>query len=190
MGDRNCAVDGCNALEFRTKGICNRHLSMGVAPLEDSSYNEHTIPTTDELFLIRQGKMKPEEVKGIKPMKDLQISTDNISPLGKIIDSSRESLCDRLTFEVVMSYGFLIGFLAPLTPAFVLFILAFGGNADLDIFMGFMVSLILWPILGFVFSRNEYTSRKNMSTGLLISAMIGTVIAAIFWLSISVPITV
>ena len=37
MGDRNCAVDGCNALEFRTTGICNRHLSMGVDPLEDSS---------------------------------------------------------------------------------------------------------------------------------------------------------
>jgi len=190
MGDRYCAVDGCNALEFRTTGICNRHLSMGVAPLEDSSYNEHTIPTTDELFLIRQGKIKPEEAKGIKPMNDLQISTDNISPLGKIIDTSRESLRDRLTFEVVMSYGFLIGLLAPLTPAFILFILAFGGNGDLDIFVGFMVSLILWPILGFVFARNEYTSRKNVSTGLLISAMIGTVIAAIFWLSISAPITV
>ncbi len=37
MGERNCAVDGCDALEFRTTGICNRHLSMGVDPLEDSS---------------------------------------------------------------------------------------------------------------------------------------------------------
>ena len=37
MGERNCAVDGCNALEFRTTGICNRHLSMGVDPLEDST---------------------------------------------------------------------------------------------------------------------------------------------------------
>jgi len=37
MGERNCAVDGCNALEFRTTGICNRHLSMGVDPLEDSA---------------------------------------------------------------------------------------------------------------------------------------------------------
>ena len=36
MGDRYCAVDGCNALEFRTTGICNRHLSMGVDPSEDS----------------------------------------------------------------------------------------------------------------------------------------------------------
>ena len=35
MGERNCAVDGCNALEFRTTGICNRHLSMGVDPSED-----------------------------------------------------------------------------------------------------------------------------------------------------------
>ena len=37
MGDRNCAVDGCNALEFRTTGICNRHLSMGVDPSKDSA---------------------------------------------------------------------------------------------------------------------------------------------------------
>ena len=36
MGERNCAVDGCDALEFRTTGICNRHLSMGVDPSEDS----------------------------------------------------------------------------------------------------------------------------------------------------------
>ena len=36
MGDRYCAVDGCNALEFRTTGICNRHLSMGVDPLDES----------------------------------------------------------------------------------------------------------------------------------------------------------
>ena len=36
MGDRNCAVDGCNALEFRTTGICNRHLSMGIDSSEYS----------------------------------------------------------------------------------------------------------------------------------------------------------
>ena len=36
MGERNCAVDGCNALEFRTTGICNRHLSMGIDPLDES----------------------------------------------------------------------------------------------------------------------------------------------------------
>ena len=26
MGKRNCAVEGCNALEFRSTGICNRHM--------------------------------------------------------------------------------------------------------------------------------------------------------------------
>ena len=26
MGKRNCAVEGCNALEFRSNGICNRHM--------------------------------------------------------------------------------------------------------------------------------------------------------------------
>ena len=30
-----------------------------------------TIPTTDELFLISQGKMMPEDAKGIKPVKEV-----------------------------------------------------------------------------------------------------------------------
>ena len=32
MGERNCAFDGCNALEFRTSGYCLRHKEE--APLE------------------------------------------------------------------------------------------------------------------------------------------------------------
>jgi hypothetical protein len=36
MGEKRCAVDGCNALEFRSTGICNRHRSMGVESLEDA----------------------------------------------------------------------------------------------------------------------------------------------------------
>ena len=29
MGKRNCAIEGCNALEFRSAGICNRHMGEG-----------------------------------------------------------------------------------------------------------------------------------------------------------------
>ena len=29
MGKRNCAIEGCNALEFRSAGICNRHMGLG-----------------------------------------------------------------------------------------------------------------------------------------------------------------
>ena len=32
MGNRNCAVQGCNALEFRDTGICNRHRGEGIEP--------------------------------------------------------------------------------------------------------------------------------------------------------------
>ena len=32
---------------------------------------QNTIPTTDELFLIRQGVMKPEDAKGVKPVKEV-----------------------------------------------------------------------------------------------------------------------
>ena len=33
MGERTCSVEGCNALEFRNMGVCNRHLHEGVEPL-------------------------------------------------------------------------------------------------------------------------------------------------------------
>ena len=33
MGDRKCAVQGCNALEFRDTGICNKHRGEGIEPL-------------------------------------------------------------------------------------------------------------------------------------------------------------
>lgn len=149
MGERNCAVDGCNALEFRTTGICNLHLSMGVDPLEDS------------------------------PSIETQFAGDH-----------------RLTLEVVMSYGFLIGLVAPAIPAIVLYILLMFvgpiqdiwiGNYRLqsqEIFLYFMWSLILWPLLAFVYARETNKSRKNMSTGLLISSIIGMVVGAIFWLPI------
>ena len=29
MGKRNCAIEGCNALEFRSTGVCNKHREMG-----------------------------------------------------------------------------------------------------------------------------------------------------------------
>jgi ribosomal protein S27AE len=35
MGERNCAYEGCNALEFRTSGFCLRH-KEGSNPHEDS----------------------------------------------------------------------------------------------------------------------------------------------------------
>ena len=45
MGDRNCAFEGCNALEFRTSGYCLRH--KGDLPYEetrDSGTPEKTSP--------------------------------------------------------------------------------------------------------------------------------------------------
>ena len=102
----------------------------------------------------------------------------------------------RLTLEVVMSYGFLIGLVAPAIPSIALFILFMsvdphdviwiGNNifrSD-ELFLYFMGSLIFWPVLAFVYARETNISRKNMSTGLLISAMIGMIVGAIFWLPI------
>ena len=44
MGNRNCAVDGCNALEFRTTGVCNRHQEMSSEVPETASESEQVQP--------------------------------------------------------------------------------------------------------------------------------------------------
>ena len=50
MGERKCAVEGCNALEFRTSGFCLRH-KEGSTPHEksptvgSSDYAENPVPS-------------------------------------------------------------------------------------------------------------------------------------------------
>ena len=44
MGKRNCAVEGCNALEFRTTGVCNRHQGMIVEVPEGDFEPEQVQP--------------------------------------------------------------------------------------------------------------------------------------------------
>ena len=135
-------------------------------------------------------------------MNDLQISTDNISPPGKIIDTSRESLRDRLTFEVVMSYDFLIGLVIPAIPSIASFILFMFVDPYQDTWIGnyrlqreeiaiyFMFTLICWPIIAFTLARGDYIGSpqrkisQNMNTGFIISAMIGMVVGALVWLPI------
>ena len=44
MGNRNCAVEGCNALEFRTTGVCNKHQGMSTKVPEIASEPEQVEP--------------------------------------------------------------------------------------------------------------------------------------------------
>jgi hypothetical protein len=47
-----------------------------------------TIPTTDELFLIRQGMMMPEDARGAKPVKEVPPPfTDNSNKNQTIIQN-------------------------------------------------------------------------------------------------------
>jgi hypothetical protein len=55
MGERKCAIDGCNALEFRTTGYCLRHneapkttLIAGVNPINSDNLSDFTIIKTNE----------------------------------------------------------------------------------------------------------------------------------------------
>ena len=51
MGERNCAFEGCNALEFRTTGYCLRH--------KDGNPDERPIPIT------KDGLGKSISIKGV-----------------------------------------------------------------------------------------------------------------------------
>ena len=55
MGERKCAFEGCNALEFRTSGYCLRHKNG--TPLENrfSTTNTRVSPSTDSLPFSWQG---------------------------------------------------------------------------------------------------------------------------------------
>ena len=44
MGNRNCAIEGCNALEFRTTGVCNKHQGMSTKVPEIASEPEQVEP--------------------------------------------------------------------------------------------------------------------------------------------------
>lgn len=44
MGNRNCAVERCNALEFRTTGVCNKHQGMSSEVPEAASEPEQVQP--------------------------------------------------------------------------------------------------------------------------------------------------
>ena len=51
MGERKCAFEGCNALEFRTTGYCLRH--------KDGNPSEQAIP------IPRDGPSKPISIKEV-----------------------------------------------------------------------------------------------------------------------------
>ena len=51
MGERKCAFEGCNALEFRTTGYCLRH--------KDGNPDERATP------IPKDGPGKPISIKGV-----------------------------------------------------------------------------------------------------------------------------
>ena len=50
MGERKCAFEGCNALEFRTSGYCQRH---GGAPIQIDVVEEDSKEVVSEIDLPR-----------------------------------------------------------------------------------------------------------------------------------------
>ena len=51
MGERKCAYEGCNALEFRTSGYCLRHKNGNPLEKRSSAPNARNSPTTGPLLV-------------------------------------------------------------------------------------------------------------------------------------------
>ena len=47
MGERNCAYEGCNALEFRTSGYCLRHKNENLAEKKPRMADSIVTPSTE-----------------------------------------------------------------------------------------------------------------------------------------------
>ena len=72
MGKRNCAIEGCNALEFRSTRVCNKHMGMGVEIPELASEPKQVQPKSTEEFDCPKGcgKMSYEDVIGTGQTSD------------------------------------------------------------------------------------------------------------------------
>ena len=65
MGERKCAFEGCNALEFRTSGYCLRH--KGGLPNEKTSFSETPEKTRPEPVTITDPLLIPKIALGYVP---------------------------------------------------------------------------------------------------------------------------
>ena len=61
---------------------------------------QNTIPTTDELFLIRQGMMKPEDAKGVKQVKEVPPPFINSKRVNTIVTGVEKSSEHKIPKEV------------------------------------------------------------------------------------------
>ena len=65
VGERKCAFEGCNALEFRTSGYCLRH--KGGLPNEKTSFSETPEKTRPEPVTITDPLLIPKIALGYVP---------------------------------------------------------------------------------------------------------------------------
>ena len=63
MGNRNCTVDGCNALEFRTTGVCNKHQGMSSEVPEAASEPARFMYHGSEPPVMSQSPVALEQVR-------------------------------------------------------------------------------------------------------------------------------
>ena len=131
MGKRNCAIEGCNALEFRSTRVCNKHMGMGVEIPELASEPKQVQPKSTEEFDCPKGcgKMSYEDVIGAGQTRD--------SNLGFAL------LVGGPVFGVIYFLGSFIVFPQP------------GEHPNIGVLFLFFVSFCIGAFMMITFSKNH-----------------------------------
>ena len=116
MGNRNCAIEGCNALEFRTTGVCNRHKSMGIEIPELASEIEQVQPAgtlPERSDLMGYENMTVAELKNLLRGVELPISGKKADLIARLSENGvkpRKGYKHKINHITWIVYSLLFGY--------------------------------------------------------------------------------
>ena len=77
MGKRNCAIEGCNALEFRSVGICNTHMRLGSKiPQQQQEIVDEALEETSFQFASEEVFLCPNRCGRGTPAGPIELTYD------------------------------------------------------------------------------------------------------------------
>ena len=106
MGKRNCAIEGCNALEFRSVGICNTHMRLGSKiPQQQQEIVDEALEETSFQFASEEVFLCPNRCGRGTPAGPIELTYDRHDKV-----SQEAKLAARVIGLVSLVFAMIIGF--------------------------------------------------------------------------------
>ena len=106
MGKRNCAIEGCNALEFRSVGICNTHMRLGSKiPQQQQEIVDEALEETSFQFASAEVFLCPNRCGRGTPAGPIELTYDRHDKV-----SQEAKLAARVIGLVSLVFAMIIGF--------------------------------------------------------------------------------